>query len=164
MEGRREGDSRVSVCREGEREMPTTCCPAPSSLPVCATRDMKPANILLTTAGGVKITDFGSSKGDTMSETFVGTTRSACPPILHTFRFFGPAMRAPTLPRTAPPSTREYARHGPAQQSRHCAGAGWCYESWSMAANSYGVNRMVCSGVEDSGGAQSRCMLPFSHP
>jgi hypothetical protein len=28
----------------------------------------------------------------------------------------------------------------------------------------YGVNRMACSGVEDAGGAQSRCMLPFSHP
>jgi serine/threonine protein kinase len=40
---------------------------------------MKPANILLTTAGGVKITDFGSSKGDAMSETFVGTTRYRVP-------------------------------------------------------------------------------------
>ena len=38
---------------------------------------MKPANILLTRAGAVKITDFGSSKGDALSETFVGTTRSA---------------------------------------------------------------------------------------
>ncbi len=30
---------------------------------------------------------------------------------------------------------------------------------------SYGLNRMVCSGVtvEDAGGAQSSCMLPFSH-
>jgi serine/threonine protein kinase len=78
------------------------------SCPGALGRDMKPANILLTTGGAVKITDFGSSKGDTLSDTFVGTTRSAL-----TSSRVRLLLRAPSRPKRTEPGDRCQAEFFP---------------------------------------------------